>query len=434
MRPVSLACACLIAMALGGGCRRPAASRPQPTVLTLDNGIRVVVVPIPGSKSVSIFTYLPMGLASDDDGHTQWSHLVEHLVIRSTIPAESREANAETIADHMRLDFYGTTGNWQEGLSHHAKWLQGMPFTEQSLAAEKPHVKAECDVVARNVATHKFACAAWAQGYRFGRTHAALKADVDRATLAEVQRYRDERMVVLPRTVVCVVGGVDAETVRPVVAERLGKIRSDAKPPPAVAAPGGSRDMTWDLDARHVIVTWPMPDIADPDYSALMVAGNLLTMRLASDAQLKPLTGMALAGTDLVTPEGGFFYASASVRPGSALEAVRGRLDANVEALRSDAQSIAQAPLFGRQLSDALTVVPDPAMLKAQTPPGMDPAMVEGNLGLQFGMQEYRYGPDRPSLAQVLSTVTADQVQAAARKWLAPEKEAVCTLRPKSDA
>lgn len=408
------------------GCAAPA----ETSVLTLENGIRVVVVHFPGSENASIFTYLPMGLASDGDGQTQWSHLLEHLVLRSTIPAQSQQGNGETLADHMRLDFYGTTENWQEGLSHHARWLEGLPFTQASLVAEKPVIYMECDSVVRSLATHKFAFAAWAQGYRFGRTHAAVKADVDRADVSEAQRYRDERLVVLDKTVVCVVGGLDAETVLPVVTQRLGKISSDATLPAPVEAPGGSSRMTWDFEAHHVVFTWPMPDVTEEDYPALMVAGYWLTMQLATDQQLKPLVGTALAGVDLVTPEGRFFYVSVSLRSQASLDAAWQRISEHLGVLRADATSLAEAPLIGQGVASSLTTIPDLEQLKPQLPPNVPLSMAEGNIGLQFAMQEYRYGSHRTAVAQSLSAVTAEQVQQAAGEYLAPEKGATCVLRP----
>src|SRR5829696_3109193 len=100
---------------------------------TLPNGIRVSYLHLKDSNDVSIFTFLPMGLAFDEAGRTQWAHLIEHLVLRTTMPGRLTHANAETLPDHMRLDFYGTRENWREGLKHHARWLAGEPFTDVSV-------------------------------------------------------------------------------------------------------------------------------------------------------------------------------------------------------------------------------------------------------------------------------------------------------------
>ena len=109
----------------------------------------------------------------------------------------------------MRLDFYGNTNNWIEGLSHHRRWLEGIPFTQSNLDNEKPKVNQECDYTARNFATHKFAIAAWNQGFRHGLTSVKLKGDVLRATLPEVQRLRDERLAISNQVSVCLIGGLD---------------------------------------------------------------------------------------------------------------------------------------------------------------------------------------------------------------------------------
>ncbi|KPK80764.1 MAG: hypothetical protein AMJ81_11340 [Phycisphaerae bacterium SM23_33] len=398
--------------------------------LTLDNGLRVVVLPVAGSKHVSIFTFLPMGLAADGPGQAQWSHLVEHLVIRSTIPAGSRQANAETLPDHMRLDFYGSVDNWREGLSHHARWLAGVPFGRKSLAAEKANVLTECDAVARNFATHKFAMAAWAQGCRHASKHAALKADVTRARLEQIQRYRDNHLAVLPKALVCVVGGVNIKTLKPAVAKRLGTIRSSAKAPEPVKLEHADRDMTWDLDARHLVLTWPIPSLDQPDHPALMAAGGVLAQRLLGDTELKKMTGVALAGTDLVTPEGSFFYVSACLRPGASFDEVSKKIHSHLQQIRAQPADWNAAAMLGRQLATTLRQPPDIAAIRDRAPTGISAAMMEGNLGLQWGMQEFRYGAHRQVLAGRLAALNAQQVQKAVNTHLAEHKCARCTLRP----
>src|SRR5438874_353221 len=83
------------------------ATGPRIETQTLGNGLRCVVIQFQASTNVAIFTYSPLSLATDAAGQAQWSHLVEHLVLRSTIPEDLTRANAETLPDHMRLDYYG---------------------------------------------------------------------------------------------------------------------------------------------------------------------------------------------------------------------------------------------------------------------------------------------------------------------------------------
>ena len=433
MKPWSIIAATAIVFGATGVVRLNAAATPSATApdpITLSNGIRVVSVYFPGSTNVSIFTFLSLGLANDGPGQTQWSHLVEHLVVRSTVPGDLSTANAETLPDHMRLDFYGNVDNWQQGLSHHRRWLEGVSFTQAQLEAEKPKVTSEGNNVARNFFTHKFALAAWAQGFRHDQTNAAVQGDIDRASLSDIQQYRDSHLVVLTNVVVCVVGGIDPARVRSVVAERLGAIESSASAAVPVRLHPGDREMTWDLNARHLIMAWPIPDAKAEDFAALLVAAQWLNMRFFPDAELKTLTGMTLAGADLAIPEGNFFYLSASLRPGASFKAVRENLEREVRLLGSTDADLSLVPMLSQQLAQSLTTIPDLDSLKAQLAPNMKPAMLEANIGLQWGMNEYHYGPNKTFLAKRLSELKAQDVQRAARNFLLRSKCSVTTLRP----
>jgi len=406
-------------------------SPPVANSFTLANGIRATCVYIADSKNVSIFSFFPMGPACDGPGQAQWSHLVEHLVIRTGKSLSYKQANAETLPDHLRLDFYGSVENWQQGLDHHLRWIRGEAFTQEVLQAQKNHVNAECDIVAQRLATHKFAMAAWAQCYRHGRNHAALKGDVDKVTLSEVQKYRDAHLAVLDRLLICVVGGVDVDTLKPIMTEKFAAIESEAKTPAPVELHPGHHEVTWDLNARHLVLTWPIPDFNKRHYSGLMATGHLLTVKFFSEPKLKKLAGMVFAGADLMTPEGSFFYISASVRPEASFENVCKRLQEQLAPLRSGSANPMEVTMIGQQLCYQLTKLTDPAAVMAQAPANMTEAMVEANIGLQRGMHDFRYGRHRSSLGKSLATVTAEQVRHVVRQYLRANKCSTCAIRPK---
>lgn len=422
-----------VALTLIASCTACNKQHAQTQITDLPNGIRVVAVHFPKSTNVSIFTYTPMGLASDGPGHAQWAHLVEHLVIRSTVPGDFTHANAETLADHMRLDTYGTVDDWQKWLSHHRRWIEGVPFTEANLQAEKPRVVSECVVTARNFATHKFALAAWAQGVRHGQKHVAIKGDVLNATLGDVQALRNEHFAIPGQVTVCVVGGVETAIVLSTLEKQLGGIKLTGKPVAAVRPRSGNIDLTWDLEARHLLLTWPIPGFEVGDYAQLMVAGQLLSMEFASaPKKLKQQVGMALSGADLVTPEGNFFYISASLKPGATFEEVRKQLQATLDRLCAG-QGLDQAADFGKQLAFSITQVADPSAFTSSLPPGMTTAMMEGNIGLMFGLNVHRYGAERETLARNLAATTPAKVRQAVQKYLSVTGCSVCTIQPKQN-
>jgi predicted Zn-dependent peptidase len=434
---VSILCPALFFLAVCFSNTRTAAAagvqasrKPETATRDLPNGIRAVVVHFPHSTNLSIYTFSPLSLATDAAHQAQWSHLVEHMVIRSTVPEDVRFANAETLPDHMRLDFYGNVRNWQEGLAHHREWLQGIPFIQTNLDKEKPNVNRECDFTARNFATHKFAIAAWNQGYRQGVTQVKLKGDVLRATLPEIQALRDRRLVISNQVTVCVVGGLEPTTVFGEIEKQFSKIPTRPAPDPHTKPKGGNLELTWDMDANHLLLVWPIPGFREADHAPLLVAAQLLNQALSTDSQLPNQTGMMFAGADLIVPEGTFFYVSASLRPGAKFDDTKKLLLDLVRKFASDPTPAMQTPFVAQFLSRQLVEVPSLDEIKSQVPPDTDIAMLEGNLGLRFGMSEHRYGSYRPTLSRQIADVKGTEVQRVAKKYLAPDKASVCTIRP----
>ncbi|HLH57067.1 MAG TPA: insulinase family protein [Verrucomicrobiae bacterium] len=417
----------LLLTILCGGCNRHQA---QTQIEDLPNGIRLVSVNFPGSTNVSIFTFTGMGLATDAPGQAQWAHLVEHLVVRSTVPGDLAHANAETLIDHMRLDTYGSLADWRSWLSHHRRWIEGVPFSQTSLETEKPRVISECDVTARNLMTSKFAFGAWAQAHRHGLNHVALKGDVLAAKLNDVQALRNAHFAVPGEVTVCVVGGVPTPTALAGLKEDLESLRLTATPVSKVKPKNGDVELTWDLDGRALLMTWPIPDFDDPDYAALMVAGQLLNMKMAATQPAKRTSGAVLAGADLITPEGKFFYVSTALNQAASFDELRERFQAAVDELAAG-NDLNQAKAIGQQIAFTLTrVSPPPSFVPL--PAGITRAIVEGNLGLRFGMNVHRFGASREKLASNLSAVSPGDVQRVAKKYLSRSSCAVCQIEPRN--
>lgn len=86
-------------------------------------------------------------------------------------------------------------------------------------------------------------------------------------------------------------------------------------------------------------------------------------------------------------------------------------------------------PIVSAQLAESLMAIPDMAAVKAQLPPNTDLAMVQGNIGLQWGMAEFRYGSGKATLAKRLSQVRVEDVRRAAKKHLEPATCSVTAIR-----
>jgi len=407
-----------------------AAAPPKAESATFNNGVRVSYLHAPGSKSVSIFSYLPLGLACDEADRCGWAHLIEHLVIRTTTPGTLTEVNAETLADHMRLDFYGSVDNWSKGLSLHAKWLEGLPFSEQSLRAEIVHANAEVDLVAPKLFTHKFAFSAWDQACRHARTDVDVKTNLKTASLKDVQAYRDQHLFIPKQTFVCAIGGVEPEEFIAAAEESVGKLTSQAKPPARASTQPSSRDASWDVGARHVMLSWPIPGPAKAaEHAAMMVAARMVTIRCAQDGGLSKLAGPVLAGADLHTPEDWHFYVSTALRPEASTEEAVRAMKGQVEGLRQLKDNEIPVSMVASMMAAELRPQ-DPEGLKAQMPAGISAGMAEAQVGISWGMNEFRYGDQREPLARQLERMTVEQIRRTAGKRLGAMQCVVLSLRP----
>jgi predicted Zn-dependent peptidase len=385
---------------------------------------------VPGSKSVSIFSYLPLGLACDEADRCGWAHLIEHLVIRTTTPGALTEVNAETLADHMRLDFYGNADNWRQGLARHTQWLQGLPFSEQSLRAETAQANAEIDVVAPKLFTHKFAFSAWDQACRHARTDVGVKANLKAAALKDVQAYRDQHLFIPKQTFVCAIGGVEPKEFIAAAEESIGKLASRAKPPAPASTQPSSRDASWDVGARHVMLSWPIPGpVKTAEHATMMVAARIVTIRCAQNSNLSKLAGPVLAGADLHTPEDWYFYVSAALRPGASAEEALRAMKGQVDGLKQLKDSEMPVSMIAGMMAAELRPQ-DPEKVKTQMPAGVSAAMIEAQAAILWGMNEFRYGAQKQPLARALDRMTIEQIRRSAGKWLDAKQCAVLTLRP----
>ncbi len=409
------------------------AAPPEVTRFTLSNDIRVVSLYVEGSTDVIILSYLPLGLVADGKAKTQWSHLIEHLTLRTTGPIDYPASSAETMADNMRLESIGNTDNWTQGLERHAKWLSGLPFSGESLAEELPKALSEIDATEMRLATHKWASAAWNQVFRHGETDISMRGDVQSAKLRELQEYRDLHLVQADRVLLCVIGGIDSETLQPVMEEQLGSINLTAKTlPPATATPEAVKDRTatWDINVTHYMETYAIPHSEDEDYPALYIANALLSLGLMQDAQLKELTGFVLCSVDLVTPEQTYLQVSASLKPDTDIEVVKQRIRLLINRLKqpeNNGQVAMAAPSLSMQFSSPLDV----EMIKQQIPAGTSATMALGNIGLWWGMLEYQYGETLPQLASAFANVSAADVADVVSRYLTEEARMTLLLTPR---
>ena len=407
---------------------------PKVTRFTLSNGIRIVNLHVENSTDVGIFSYLPLGLVTDGKAKAQWSHLVNYLTVRTTGPIDYNTSNAETMADNMRLDFMGNTDTWKQGLALHAKWLAGLPFSAESLADARLNVLSQIDYIEANLVTHKLANVAWNQVFRHGETDIAMRKDIQSAQLSELQEYRDQHLVQADRVLLCVIGGVDPETLKETMEKQLGAISLTEKTLPALTvSPKIAKDQnaTWDVNVTHYMETYPIPRPENGDYPALYIASLLWRLACTQDAQLKELIGYIHCGVDLVTPEQVYLYASASLKPNADIEKVKQRIGQLLNPLKQPANNT-QVPMIAQSLSMELSAPPDMKTLMQQKPENMPEHLMFLQLGVSWGIVEYQYGDNLSQLASAFADVSADDVADVVNRYLTEDRRMTLLLTPQA--
>ena len=407
---------------------------PEVTRFTLSNGIRVVNLHVENSKDVGIFSYLPLGLVTDGKAKPYWSHLINHLTVRTAGPIDFKTSNAETMADNIRLDFMGNTDTWTRGLERHTKWLSGLPFSGETLTEERPRVLSQFDYIEANLVTHKLAQVAWNQVFRHGETDIAMRRGIQAAQLSELQEYSDQHLVQADRVLLCVIGGVDLETLKDTMEQQLGTIGLTEKTFPELTVSAEiekAQNATWDINVTHYMETYAIPRPESEDYPALYVACVLLRLACIQDTQLKEWTGGIFCGVDLITPEQVYLYITASLKPDVDIEKVKQRIRQLMNPLKQP-ENNTQVPMVAQGLSTELSAPPDMKTLRQYKPENVPENLMLLQLGVAWGMVEYQYGDTLPQLASALANVSAADVASVVNRYLSEAHRMTLVLTPQA--
>ena len=261
-----------------------------------------------------------------------------------------------------------------------------------------------------------------------------MRRDVQSAQLRELEEYRDRHLVQADRVLLCVIGGVDTETLKAAMEKQLGAIRLTEKTFPRPTVPpqiAKDQNATWDVNVTHYMETYPIPHSGNRDYPALYIASLLWRLACTQDAQLKALTGYIYCGVDLVTPEQVYLYVSASLKPGADIESVKQRVRQLMNPLKQ-AENNARVPMIAQSLSKELSAPPDMKMLMQYKPENMSETMMFLQVGVSWGTIEYQYRNNLSHLASALADVSATDVAAVINRYLTEDRRMTLVLTPQA--
>lgn len=388
----------------------------------LPNGVRAVVGHVPDAPKQTTFTFLPLSLVTDGPNQAQWSHLIEHLLIRSTDPlslqADGMEFNGETGPECLRVESYAAPEQWRASIERHARWLAARTFDADTLQREKVNIEGEERGTSISGFTHKWAIAAWNQTVRHGLDHAAVHGDVAQAKVEAVSDAARARLPIDKRVLIATIGPAEPAKVRQALIETVGALPLFSPEAAGIGAPAarleGDTAATWDLPTRHLLLWWRLPDASPSTRAAsaaafIEVQSRLQTMQVDGE---KP--GVVLAHPLVNTPEGSFFIINLRLDRRIDAATARRALEQAVSGCNAEI-----ALRLGRMSSMHWGNAPDFSTARGALQ-GRMRDLVEGQWLLTRAMEEFNWGVPAEQIGAAMRGLTIEAIRSVTDRLRAP--------------
>jgi predicted Zn-dependent peptidase len=268
---------------------RQATDEPGTTIATLANGVRVVLIGLPGVGSASVSVFVRTGSAHEGAKLNGISHVVEHMAFKGTrtrdcqrinLDAErlGAEVNAHTDKDHTAFHMRGLAADAPRFVRLLGDIVRESTFPEEELERERRvilHEIADDEDDPLTIAFQAF------DRECYGAHPAALpvigrRANIERFTrddlLAYVQRqYSGENVVI------GVAGDIDAQAVVEAAQATFGGLPRGAEN--ALTTPawigGIATKRLPGVSQTHVVIGWPIAALVDDDPAGVVAAAVL---------------------------------------------------------------------------------------------------------------------------------------------------------------
>jgi len=276
-----------------------------PTIHRLANGVRVVCDPVPGLQTLALSVVAGRGALWEDEAHSGWSHLLEHMVFKGAgersardiveqIESEGGHINAATGYERTSFQVRALNGGLPLGMAVIADLLLRPVMAPRDLKREKSVVAQEIAEAADTPDDLVFELAqgaAWGE-HPLGRPILGTVDSIGTATPQTLLEWRS-RIYAPDRLVICAAGSVDEAELLAHAEQAFGQLpaQTQSQPPPAAVFTGGAVRTSKALEQAHVVLMLPAFGARDPDYFALRIfaetLGGGMSSRLFQEAREK---------------------------------------------------------------------------------------------------------------------------------------------------
>ncbi|MBZ4397498.1 pitrilysin family protein [Myxococcus sp. MISCRS1] len=405
---------------------------------TLPNGLQVRLLANHLAPVVSLYTFFNVGSRNERPGITGISHLFEHMMFNGakkygpkmfdkTLESNGGSSNAYTshdmtvYYDDFSSDALETVLDLESDRMRSLRISQEMLTSEREVVKEERRVRMDNDI--GGMMDEELGSLVYkAHAYRWPVI--GWMADIEAITREDCQNYF--RTYYAPNNAILYIAGdIDPKKTLALVRRYYGDIPRGPAPQPVINAEPeqrGERRSTVRHPAQSpaVVIGYKGPPARDEDTLALDVAQYVLTKgegsRLTRSLlyEQKVVVGVGLDWSWRIDPGTILFFLE--LMPDSDPQKAEAALYAELEKLARDG-------ITERELQKALNNLRSDHLRELGTNNGRAHAM--GNYEALLG--DWRHVLTLPS---AYASITREQVQAAVRKYLIPERRSVVTLLP----
>jgi len=259
---------------------------PTPSVLALNNGVRVLVLPCPGRETVDVSVFVRSGSLHESKATNGISHFVEHMAFKGTATRDCQrinldaerlgaEVNAHTDKDHTAFHMAGLRQHVGTLVQMLGDIVRHSTFPEAELERERQvilHEYADDEEDALSAAFTLFdkTC--------FGDHPAAwpvigTRRSIERVTRQDLLGYV-QRQYSGANVVLCVAGDVNADRVAADAEAALGSMpagRPNTVPPP-VHVGGVAAKRLAGSGQTHIAFGYPIPALHGAYHASVVAA------------------------------------------------------------------------------------------------------------------------------------------------------------------
>jgi zinc protease len=405
----------------------------RPATFTLPNGMQVVVIPDHRTPVVTQMIWYKVGSADETPGKSGLAHFLEHLMFKGTATHPAGEfsqtvlriggnENAFTSTDYTGYFQRVPREQLPKMMEFEADRMTGLVLKDENVLPERDVVLEEYNMRVANNPDARLSeqiMAALYLNHPYGRPVIGWRQEIEKLSREDALAFY-KRFYAPNNATLVIAGDVDINEIRPLVERTFGQVA----PQPAISArrmrpqepvPAAPRTVTLSdprveqPGVRRYYLVPSATTAASGESPALDVLAQLmgggsnsyLYRALVIDRPLAVSAGASYQGTALDDTQ---FTISASPKPGIEFAAVEQAIDAVIAEVAQNAVRAEDLERVKTQLiAEAIYAQDNQASLARW----YGAALTTG-----LSVDDVRSWPDR------IRAVTAEQVRAAAQKWL----------------